>query len=81
MRKNALQVLIPKFGLEGTVYLNPTKDDQRQKPASGVTFIFNEDVKNTIKSLLELFVHTKLPFSCRIIRNVVEISYSILLIQ
>lgn len=41
MRKNALQVLIPKYGLEGTVYLNsPT--------TSSVTFTYNaEDQSQT----------------------------------
>lgn len=51
MRKNALQVLIPKFGLEGTVYLNSLKDDAKKLP-SNVTFTFNEEVntkKNSIK--------------------------------
>lgn len=28
VRKNALQVLIPKYGLEGTVYLSDKKDSQ-----------------------------------------------------
>ena len=35
MRKNALQVLIPKYGLEGTIYL----PDKKQSP-----FVFNEEV-------------------------------------
>lgn len=43
VRKNALQVLIPKFGLEGTVYLNSLKDDAKKLP-SNVTFTFNEEV-------------------------------------
>lgn len=34
MRKNALQVLIPKFGLEGTLYLNKNKE-------SNVIFTYN----------------------------------------
>ncbi|XP_037952749.1 exosome complex exonuclease RRP44-like isoform X1 [Teleopsis dalmanni] len=42
VRKNALQVLIPKFGLEGTVYLNPLKDDNYKLPAS-VKFTYSED--------------------------------------
>lgn len=36
IRKNALQILIPKYGLEGTLYINKEK--------SGVTFTFNEEV-------------------------------------
>ncbi|KAI8129308.1 hypothetical protein FF38_13008 [Lucilia cuprina] len=42
VRKNALQVLIPKFGLEGTVYLNSLKDDAKKLPGN-VTFTFNEE--------------------------------------
>lgn len=41
VRKNALQILIPKFGLEGTIYLCG-KDGAVHK--SGVQFIFNEEV-------------------------------------
>ena len=37
VRKNALQVLIPKYGLEGTVFMDKTA-------ATG--FVFNEQVKN-----------------------------------
>ncbi|XP_044589542.1 exosome complex exonuclease RRP44 [Cotesia glomerata] len=37
VRKNALQVLIPKYGLEGTLYLNKKGD------TSGVKFIYNEE--------------------------------------
>lgn len=43
VRKNALQILIPKFGLEGTVFLNALKDDQKKK-TNGVVFTFNEEV-------------------------------------
>jgi exosome complex exonuclease DIS3/RRP44 len=34
VRKNAVQVLIPKYGLEGTIYLDRCK----------VPFVYNEDV-------------------------------------
>ncbi|XP_020278161.1 exosome complex exonuclease RRP44 [Pseudomyrmex gracilis] len=34
VRKNALQILIPKYGLEGTLYLNPT---------SSITFTYNSE--------------------------------------
>ncbi|CAG5093776.1 Similar to RRP44A: Exosome complex exonuclease RRP44 homolog A (Arabidopsis thaliana) [Cotesia congregata] len=37
VRKNALQVLIPKYGLEGTLYLNKKGD------TSGVKFTYNEE--------------------------------------
>ena len=36
MRKNALQILIPKFGLEGTLYLN------KKNGTSAVNFIYDE---------------------------------------
>lgn len=38
VRKNALQILIPKYGLEGTVFLN----DEGQKSSS--IFVYNEEV-------------------------------------
>ncbi|KAG8039028.1 hypothetical protein G9C98_003335 [Cotesia typhae] len=37
VRKNALQILIPKYGLEGTLYLN------KKGNTSGVKFIYNEE--------------------------------------
>lgn len=36
VRKNALQVLIPKYGLEGTLYLN-------NSASSSVTFTYNSE--------------------------------------
>ena len=39
VRKNALQVLIPKYGLEGTVYLS------KKKESEGL-FKFDEEVHN-----------------------------------
>lgn len=39
VRKNALQVLIPKYGLEGTIYLS----DKNNKSNSSVEFIYNEE--------------------------------------
>lgn len=36
MRKNALQILIPKYGLEGTLYLNENK-------ANSITFKYNSE--------------------------------------
>lgn len=41
VRKNALQVLVPKFGLEGTIYVIG-KDGQTH--SSGVTFNYNDEV-------------------------------------
>ncbi len=47
VRQNALQVMIPKYGLEGTVYL---KDDAD----AGVTFTFDEEQPSQVKlSLLQ----------------------------
>lgn len=40
VRKNALQVLIPKYGLEGTIYLTLTGD----KNQTEVKFVYNEEV-------------------------------------
>lgn len=40
VRKNALQILIPKFGLEGTIYLSG-KNGAATK--SGIQFVFNEE--------------------------------------
>ncbi|XP_036229004.2 exosome complex exonuclease RRP44 [Bactrocera oleae] len=42
VRKNALQVLIPKFGLEGTVYLNSLSGDKKSTRGD-VIFTFNEE--------------------------------------
>lgn len=41
VRKNALQILVPKFGLEGTIYVIG-KDNQPCKP--GVVFTYDEEV-------------------------------------
>lgn len=38
VRKNALQVLIPKFGLEGTIYLSGKKNAK-----SAIQFVYNEE--------------------------------------
>lgn len=42
VRKNALQILIPKYGLEGTLYLN--NDDTDKKDERKVKFTYNEEV-------------------------------------
>lgn len=41
VRKNALQVLVPKFGLEGTIYLANKKGAAVKE---GIHFVFNEEV-------------------------------------
>lgn len=41
VRKNALQILIPKFGLEGTIYLSAKNGAAATK--SGIQFVFNEE--------------------------------------
>nr|CAD7257123.1 unnamed protein product [Timema shepardi] len=38
VRKNALQILIPKYGFEGTLYVSPRKGEKLQ-----VKFIYNEE--------------------------------------
>ncbi|XP_076762263.1 exosome complex exonuclease RRP44-like protein Dis3 [Xylocopa sonorina] len=46
VRKNALQILIPKYGLEGTLYLNDNKE-------SSVTFTYNsEDHSQTCQNIV-----------------------------
>lgn len=40
VRKNALQILIPKFGLEGTIYLSGKKGAAHK---SGIQFVFDEE--------------------------------------
>lgn len=39
VRKNALLILIPKYGLEGTVYVAPKKNE-----TLAVTFVYDEEV-------------------------------------
>lgn len=41
VRKNALQVLIPKFGLEGTIYVSGKGDKEN---ATAPKFVYNEEV-------------------------------------
>lgn len=46
VRKNALQILIPKFGLEGTIYVAEKKLKAGEKrPADAVKFTYNEEVR------------------------------------
>jgi exosome complex exonuclease DIS3/RRP44 len=40
VRKNALQILVPKYGLEGTIYLSGGKQQDKQN----VKFVYNEEV-------------------------------------
>ena len=45
VRKNALQILIPKYGLEGTVFLPDDKKRKKQKSEeTGVRFEFDEEM-------------------------------------
>ena len=39
VRKNALQILIPKYGLEGTLFLSPHKGQKLN-----ATFVYKEEV-------------------------------------
>lgn len=50
VRKNALQVLIPKFGLEGTIYLCGRKGEAHK---SGIQFVFDEEV--SVKYFTDIF--------------------------
>lgn len=43
VRKNTLRILIPKFSLQGTVYLNSLTDDKKKLP-NNVKFIYNKKV-------------------------------------
>lgn len=45
VRKNALQVLIPKFGLEGTIYVSGKKGQGKK---FAVEFVYNEEVSDYI---------------------------------
>ena len=47
VRKNALQVLIPKYGLEGTLFLNAA-----EKGASSL-FTYNEEVRAQQKNIIQ----------------------------
>ena len=48
VRKNALQILIPRFGLEGILYLSAGQKDKKLS----VTFVFNEEVHFTHSILI-----------------------------
>lgn len=39
VRKNALQILIPKYGLEGTLFVTPHKGQKLN-----ATFVYSEEV-------------------------------------
>jgi len=39
VRKNALQILIPKYGLEGTLFVTPHKGQELN-----ATFVYSEEV-------------------------------------
>jgi len=48
VRKNALQILIPKYGLEGTLFLSPRKGQLQ-----ATTFTYNEEVIETFQLLFK----------------------------
>lgn len=79
VRKNALQVLIPKFGLEGTIYLCGRKGEAHK---SGIQFVFDEEVSEIL-----LLIFYGVNANCgivslnRIIVNITKTSFSVLLIQ
>ncbi|XP_055377546.1 exosome complex exonuclease RRP44 [Condylostylus longicornis] len=43
VRKNALQILIPKFGLEGTIYLNKPSQEKGSLNEVKALFVYNEE--------------------------------------
>lgn len=49
VRKNALQILIPKYGLEGTLYLQPPKGAKQE-----VSFTYNEEVSLSLRKQYNL---------------------------
>lgn len=86
VRKNALQILIPKFGLEGTIYLSGKKGAAHK---SGIQFVFNEEASLSISQCKVSFVF--LPFKMksnekyklyfRITLNTTKILFFVLSIQ
>jgi exosome complex exonuclease DIS3/RRP44 len=44
VRQNAMQVLIPKYGLEGTLFLRTTTDKDDKDKENKVNFVFDEAV-------------------------------------
>jgi len=45
VKKNGLQILIPKYGLEGTVYFNNTDESKKRKDTVEPLFVYNEQVR------------------------------------
>merc|ERR1712154_363758 len=43
VRQNAVQVLIPKYGLEGTLFLRKTNEEKKEN-GDGPAFVFDEEV-------------------------------------
>lgn len=76
VRKNAVQVLIPKYGLEATLYLNT---DGRKK---GPTFVFNEEENTQTCGPVTLRVFDRLIIQISIDRsNVQHLKLQIKLVQ
>ncbi|ESO98220.1 hypothetical protein LOTGIDRAFT_114650 [Lottia gigantea] len=75
VRKNALQVLIPKYGLEGTIYLN---NDKKSK----VQFIYNEeqDTQTAGNVVFHVFDHVVVQLSIDR-SNVQHLKLSIQIVQ
>lgn len=78
VKKNALQILIPKYGLEGTLYLNPPKGVQQT-----ITFTYNDEVsrmniaKNSFCNKFDVFFCFHFVCVCRIIRKRIRILFFI----
>jgi len=66
VRKNALQVLIPKYGLEGTLYLSETKK------SSGTFFQFNEEMMTQRAGNLNMTILTKLVVQISIVKKDIQ---------
>ncbi len=64
VRQNAVQVLIPKYGLEGTLFLR-SEDKENGGGGGGVSFVFDEDVPSQTcgKVVLKLFMEVKVQLS------------------
>ncbi|KAL4234603.1 exosome catalytic subunit dis3 [Mactra antiquata] len=76
VRKNAVQVLIPKYGLEATLYLNT---DQRKK---GPLFVFNEEENTQTCGGISLHVFDRVIIQISIDRsNVQHLKLQIKLVQ
>lgn len=71
VRKNALQVLVPKYGLEGTLYL--------QNDSSTITFTYDED--NQTQTYGDVVFHSFDPVVVRLSLNSTNIQHEKLVFQ